>query len=277
MSVRLTLVPFMALGLVVAFGGAPRAAGTAHEGGETFDQQAALQYSQAAVGRVVGDHTLLDRQGRAVALAELGGRPLVVSLVYTSCAHTCPIVTQTLGRAVEVARDALGARSFTVATIGFDTPVDTPERMAIFAREQGVELDDWLFLSTDAETMSDLAHDLGFVYFRSAKGFDHINQTTVLDGSGRIVKQIYGQSFEPPALVEPLKELALGRPLAAGGLSDLIERVRLFCTLYDPKQDRYRFDYSIFVAFAAGVASLGAVAVFLVRAWRQGRSKGPVF
>ena len=63
-------------------------------------------------------------------------------------------------------------------------------------------------------------------------------------------------------------------PLGADTLARLIERVRLFCTIYDPARDRYRLDYSIFVAFAVGVASLGAVAVFLVRVWRQNRAPG---
>ncbi|MEK7245724.1 MAG: hypothetical protein AAB223_06880, partial [Pseudomonadota bacterium] len=45
--------------------------------GDSFDDMAAFKYSQAAIGRMVGDHGFRDRAGHAVALAELRGKPLV--------------------------------------------------------------------------------------------------------------------------------------------------------------------------------------------------------
>jgi protein SCO1/2 len=267
-----------AVALLVAFGLAAGGSAWAHDDGQptgsTFSEADALDYSGSALGRRLGDYRFLDRDGRPLQLRDLRGRPLVISLIYTSCAHTSPILTQTLDRVVEVARDALGEDGFTVATIGFDTKVDTPARMRAYARDQGVDRSDWLFLSADAKTIDELSHDLGFVFFRSPKGFDHIAQTTLVDGQGRVFSQIYGQSFEPPALVEPLKRLALGGSAELGSVSNLIERVRLFCTVYDAASARYRFDYSIFIALAVGAASLSAVGVFLARAWlRSGPAK----
>jgi hypothetical protein len=49
------------------------AAAAAPAAGDSFDDMAAFKYSQAAIGRSVGDHGFRDRQGRAVALAELRG------------------------------------------------------------------------------------------------------------------------------------------------------------------------------------------------------------
>ena len=58
-------------------------------------------------------------------------------------------------------------------------------------------------------------------------------------------------------------------------LSDLIERVRLFCTFYDAKKGRYAFDYSFFISLAVGSLALLCLAVVLVRAWlRSGRFPG---
>jgi protein SCO1/2 len=268
------LAALAALIVGLAASGAARADGAGHRDTKVFDRDSALTFSRSAVGRTLAAHSLTGSDGTPVTLASFEGRPLVVSFIYTSCVHTCPIVTQTLDRAVEVARGTLGRDGFRVVTIGFDTPRDTPERMAIFAREQGVGDEDWLFLSADAETLAALSGELGFVFFRSPKGFDHITQTTLIDGEGRVVRQIYGPNFEPPVLVEPLMDLALSRPLTGDTLGGLIDRLRLFCTIYDPRLDRYRLDYSIFVAFAVGTLSLGAVAVFLVRNWRHSRSQG---
>ena len=50
--------------------------------------------------------------------------------------------------------------------------------------------------------------------------------------------------------------------------------MKLLCTVYDPAVGRYRFDYSIFVAAGVGLLCLGAVGVFLVRAWRESERYG---
>ena len=96
----------------------------------------------------------------------------------------------------------------------------------------------------------------------------------MIDPQGRVYRQIYGDSFAVPSLVEPLKEMALGRPAGLTALGDWIDRVKLLCTVYDPAAGRYRFDYSLFIAAGVGVLCLGAVGVFIVRAWRESARVG---
>jgi protein SCO1/2 len=229
----------------------------------------AIALSQAAVGRPLGGHTLRDTSRRRVDLADLDGRPLVINLVYTACSQACPLIVQNLYPAVEAAQEALGEDAFTVATIGFDSRNDTPERMRAFARSQGVDLPNWLFLSADQPTVDRLAADLGFAITPSAQGFDHLAQVSVIDPEGRVYRQIYGGAFEAPALVEPLKELVYGTRSGWTTVDGLINRVRLFCTLYDPRSGRYRFDWSGFIGIAIGVLSLSGVALFVLREWRR--------
>lgn len=236
-----------------------------------FDAEAAIRYSQAAVGRRIGDYRFLDRRGKPASLAELRDKPLVINLVYTACTHTCPLIVQTLQRAVEVAQDALGADSFSVVTIGFDSDNDTPARMRAYALGQGVKLPNWRFLSAERATIDKLSADLGFIYFPSPRGFDHLAQTTVIDPEGRVYRHVYGADFDAPALVEPLKDLMYGRQAGFAGLEGLVERVRLFCTYYDPSSERYKFDYSIFISMAVGLLSMLGFATILVNAWRRSR------
>jgi protein SCO1/2 len=242
----------------------------AHEAGE-FDDASALAYSQAAIGRVVGDHAFIDASGNGLRLADYRGKPLVVNLIYTGCTHTCPLIVEALYRAVDVAQEALGPDKFSVVTVGFDTRNDTPERMRAYARTRGVDLPNWGFLSTDVETMDRLARDLGFIFFPSPKGFDHLAQTTIIDAEGRVYGHVYGAEFGAPTLVEPLKQLVFRRAGNLATLSDLIDRVRLFCTFYDPASERYRFDYSIFIGMIIGFASLSGLGVLLVRGWLRER------
>lgn len=248
-------------------------AGRADDAPTAADPKATVRYSQAAIGRQLGNHVLLDDDGAVVDLAAYRGKPLVVNLVYTSCADICPMVVQNLSRAVDAAQAALDADSFAVVTIGFDAVHDTPTRMAAFARSQGIDQPNWRFLSADKETIGKLSEELGFIFYASPKGFDHVAQTTVVDRDGRIYRQVYGADFEIPALVEPLKDVVFGRGGAITGLDGLLDRIRLFCTVYDPLRDRYRFSYTIFITIIGGALSLGAVGVVLLRAiirlWRR--------
>jgi len=238
---------------------------------EPYDKDAAYAASQAVLGEELGDHVLVTRAGEPLNLHALRGRPLVVSMIFTSCGHVCPMLTQHLGNVVEIAREALGEDSFAVATIGFDTVVDTPERMAKFAADSGVDDQNWYFLSGDPKTVHALTRDLGFSYFALPKGFDHITQTTVIDRDGRIYRQVYRQRFDTPALVEPLKELVYNSPVDAGFVDQWVDKLQLFCTVYDPESGRYRFDSSIVVSIIVGLLCLGAVAFFIFNQWRSAR------
>ena len=234
-----------------------------------FDREAALAYSQSAIGRSLPDYAFVDTGQRVRRLSDYAGKPLVVNMVYTGCVYSCPLVVQALYDAVDIAEEALGGGRFPVVTIGFDTAPDTPAQMRAYARSRGIALDNWDFLSTDAETATRLAGDLGFLVMESPGGFEHVAQTTIVDATGRIYHHIYGAEFKPPALVEPLKNLLLAMPANAPPLTALIERVRLFCTNYDPSSGRYAFDYGIFIALIIGGITLIGLFVILVRAARR--------
>jgi len=193
-------------------------------------------------------------------------------MIYTSCHHVCPMITRSLADTVRIARDALGEDAFSIVSVGFDWQVDTPERMRQFAVQQGVDAEpDWYFLASDPATIDALAEDLGFIYFASAKGFDHLAQTTIVDRDGVVYRQIYGARVETQALVEPLKQLVFATPGDASLATHWVNTLKLFCTVYDPNTDRYRFDYSIFLTIVIGILCLGAVAGFVIREWKTAR------
>ena len=240
-----------------------------HVAAAEYERGSAMEISQAAIGTMLDDYRLRDVQGQAFDLSQLRGRPLVVSMIYTSCHHVCPTITRNLAKTVDVAREALGEDAFTVITVGFDWKVDSPERMRQFAAQQGLaDASNWHFLASDGSTIDALSDNLGFIFYASAKGFDHLAQTTIIDRQGNIYRQVYGVDIETQALVEPLKELVFDTPRSAGLIDHWVSTLKLFCTVYDPNSDRYRFDYSIFLMIIIGVLCLGAVLAFIVKEWR---------
>jgi len=240
---------------------------------DLYDPDAALDISQAAIGHKIGDHSFVDADGNTVALHDFGGKPLVISMVFTSCHHVCPTTTKHLDEAAAAAREVLGENSFEIVTIGFDSDRDTPEAMGAFAKAQGINANGWQFLSATAETIETLSKDLGFIFFASPRGFDHINQLTVLDRDSTVYAQVYGVSFELPWLVEPLKDLVLNRPESVGHpWSSLVDRIRLFCTVYDPATGRYEIDNSLFIQIAIGLMIVLSVSFYLWREFRHSRN-----
>ncbi len=243
-------------------------------GGKPLEPQAALEISQRALGTTLGDWTLVDRTGKPVRLAALRGKPLLVQFVYTGCFQVCPTATKFLGGAVAEAQRVLGADAFRVVTVGFNLPFDTAEAMREFQRKQGIDLPGWDFVAGDAATVEGLARDIGFAWSPSASGFDHITQVTVVDGGGRVFRQVYGESFELPMLVGPLSELVTGAPAPAQNLAGLLEKVRILCTVYDPRSGRYRLNYALFIEIFSGLTVLGATAAFLIAGARRGSRRG---
>lgn len=250
---------------------APKGTQPTNEQNPIFDGKTALARSQAAIGRTLANYSFVSSAGGTVQLDDLRGKPLVISLVYSSCYHTCPMTTRYLAEAVRKARDALGNDAFNVLTIGFDTPQDNPLTMASFAKHQGVEMPGWYFVSGEQTTIDGILSDVGFTYAPSPKGFDHLVQTTVVDQDGKIYVHVYGEIFSTPLLVEPLKRLVLGARPEDGFATTFVKGVRLFCTTYDPANDAYRFDMSYFIGLVIGGSIILGTAGYLVRDYYRSR------
>ena len=234
-----------------------------------LDRDVALELSQSAVGNNSLDYTFINQDGKLVNLHDFRGKPLAVNFIFTSCYHTCPMMTAHLKNVVKIARDALGDDSFSMISIGFDTKVDSPEKMRLFALQHDINFEGWDFLSADPDTIAGVTRDLGFSFAPSPSGFDHLAQTTVIDANGTVYRQVYGATFEPTAFVEPMKELIYDRRSDNSMVSNWINGIRLFCTVYDPASNRYYFDYSIFYIIAIGLLCLTSILVFVVRSWRS--------
>lgn len=247
-------------------------AGLAAQAAEPLDAEAAFAESQAAIGNPTSAHLFRDARGRDLALAELRGKPLVVSLVYTSCATVCPLVTDHLRDQVFAARRVLGTGSFDVLTFGFDASGDRPGQLTGFAGTHGLRgIEGWHVASADAPTTAAFLAELGFSFRAAAGGLDHVTQTTILDAEGRVYRQVYGEAFPLPMLLEPLKDLVLGRTTRSLAPADLWDRLTFLCTVYNPLTGAYRFDYGIFFGIVIGGFSLLLMGFVVLRLWLERR------
>lgn len=232
---------------------------------QAYDYETALKVSQSAIDKSLANYAFTKANGERVMLEDFRGKPLIISMLFTSCYKICPMTTRHLSKVVEKARDAMGEDSFNIAVIGFDTKNDTPDAMQYFANKQGISDKNWNLLSMTQEDVDALAKDTGFIYTPSSNGFDHLIQATIIDANGKIYRQVYGQVFDTPLLVDPLLELVLGRPQPAQSFLDILSnKIKLFCTTYDPFTDGYYFDYSFFVEIFVGITVIIFIISFMM-------------
>ena len=249
--------------LVGAAAAAPCVAAT-----EPLDPKTVIERSEAAIGNRLGPHVLIDSNGAPLPLSQYRGRPLVISLVYTSCSAVCPVTTQHVLQAVETARGILGETSFAVLTIGFDARHDTPARLRAFAKQQGIAVADWRLASGDETTVLALLDDLGFSFEAAAGGFRHPTLTTIVDAQGRVYRHVYGDAFPDQVFIEPLKELVFGTTVRSIAIGDLVDRIKFICTVYNPSSGAYEFDYAIAFGIGIGGLSLILTGFVIFRLWR---------
>jgi protein SCO1/2 len=240
----------------------------------SLDVEKALALSQSVVGKPVGDFVLLARDGQPKRLTDYRGKPLLVSFIYTGCFDVCPTTTKNLQKAVTHTVATLGAERFNVVSIGFNQPFDSPTALKAFASQNGIVFPNWEFFSPAPAIVDDLTKSFGFSFVATPAGFDHTVQVTLLDAEGKVYRQIYGEALAADMLVEPLKQLVTGAPVSASSpVADLLDRVRILCSVYDPKLGRYRVSLAIVFEIAGFLTFFLYIAWYLWRSWREIKSR----
>lgn len=172
--------------------------------------------------RKVGDHPLIDTDGRPTTLFTLtGDRLAVVAFIYTSCVEAvgCPVshaVLHGLDRAL--GDDPALAKRVALVTLSFDPDRDTPEKMAS-QRKLNDPRTDWRFATTHGGAelqalLDDFDQPVAKLRFEDGTWsglFRHVLKVFLLDGRHR-VRAIYSTGFLNQALVlNDLKTLAAAR------------------------------------------------------------------
>lgn len=133
-----------------------------------------------------------DAAGAERELATLGGEARVLAMVYTSCAHTCPLIVAEMKR-LEAALPAAERARVRFVLVSLDPARDGPAQLAAFADHAELDPARWTLLTGSEDDVLTLAAALGVRYRAAVAGeIDHSNLLTVLDAEGRIAHQQLG-------------------------------------------------------------------------------------
>jgi protein SCO1/2 len=152
------------------------------------------------------DFALTLQDGAQIGLADLRGKVVVVTFIYTTCADTCPLLTAKL---VGIQRQlgADGARVRFVA-ITVDPEKDTPAALRRYAEGHGAKAPGWIFLTGTKGEIGEVARRYGiYVKKRPAGDVDHTFLTSVIDGEGVLRVQYQGVRFSPTEFLRDLRSL----------------------------------------------------------------------
>jgi protein SCO1 len=140
---------------------------------------------------------LISQDGTPVALADLRGKVVAVTFIYTSCTDTCPMLTALMAHV----QDQLGqdfGESIAFVSITVDPERDTPEVLKQYADTFGADLKGWTFLTGAPAAIRDVTHRYGVFAAKTAKGdVDHTFLTSIVDRNGVLRVQYLGVRFDP--------------------------------------------------------------------------------
>lgn len=145
----------------------------------------------------------MNQDSQSIALNDLAGQKVIMTMVYTGCAHACPM---TIAKVEEIA-DALekaGVSNFKLVMASFDTKNDTPEALNKYMKSRGLKRERWLFLSAPKETIArELAVVLGISYKDIGNGdFSHSNVISYLDEQGVVRAKIESLTADIDSIIK---------------------------------------------------------------------------
>jgi protein SCO1/2 len=151
--------------------------------------------------------TLTSQDNKRVSLAQLQGKVVAVTFIYTSCLDTCPLLTAKLaGLQARLGPDFGRKISFVAITV--DPARDTPEVLRRYALAHGVDLTGWAFLTDTPAHIRDVAREYGVYVRTTPRGdVDHTFLTSLVDQRGILRVQYLGTRFDPDELLGDIRAL----------------------------------------------------------------------
>jgi protein SCO1/2 len=210
-TVRSMMRRSLALIFALALLTAPQAVG-AHSLEEIQGELGKKEKYFQAVDKPAPDFSLVDADGRPVTRDSLRGKVLVLHFIYATCPDVCPLHAEHLARVQELVNQTPMKDQVRFVSITTDPANDRGEILRDYGSARGLDLANWLFLTTVPEQPEDetrtLAKSYGHSFIKTKEGMQiHGIVTHVIDQEGRWRANFHGLKFEPVNLVVYLNAL----------------------------------------------------------------------
>jgi protein SCO1/2 len=132
-----------------------------------------------------------------VSLADLRGKVVAVTFIFTGCTDTCPVLTPMMSLVQERLGNDFGSKVvFTSITV--DPERDTPEMLKLYAQMHGADVPGWRFLTGPPAIIADITRRYGAFAAKNQNGeIEHSFLTSIIDRRGVLRVQYLGVRFDP--------------------------------------------------------------------------------
>src|SRR5262245_60850563 len=140
---------------------------------------------------------LISQDGKPIALADLHGKVVAVTFIFTLCSATCPVLTPMMS----LVQDRLGhdfGSNVAFVSITVDPDRDTPDVLKLYAQMHGADVPGWSFLTGEPAAVQDVIRRYGLFAAKTADGnIEHSFLTSIIDRRGVLRVQYLGVRFDP--------------------------------------------------------------------------------
>lgn len=134
---------------------------------------------------------LVDQEGQPVALEALRGQVVLLTAVYASCPHTCPLILAQTKRAL-AALEPEELADVRVVAVTLDPAHDSPDVLAELARLQGMPAPRYRLVTGAVAEVERVLDEMGVARRRDPETgvIDHANLFLLLDRQGRVAYRL---------------------------------------------------------------------------------------
>ena len=144
------------------------------------------------------------KDNRSIELKDLKGDVLIVTMIYTSCKAACPRLVADM-RSIN---EKVNNPAIKYVLVSIDPETDTPDRFNEFAKENGIDNDQWIFLQGTLDDVRELSNVLAVKYKKiSPIDFSHSNIISVFDKDGVMYYQQEGLGVVNQEIITKIKSL----------------------------------------------------------------------
>lgn len=152
------------------------------------------------------DATFINQDGKPVQLKSFRGQPVVISMAYTGCTYTCPLILSQMQQ-LEKALQEKGQTGVQFILVSFDYEKDNPSVLKAYFKKRNLSKNWTLLTSASDNEPREISNLLGIKYKKMEGGdYDHSFVITVLDSEGVIKGRQVGADGDPKKMLELLKK-----------------------------------------------------------------------
>jgi len=146
-----------------------------------------------------------DQFGEITGLDRYRGKPVLITMFYTSCPHVCPMLISTI-RLTESKLSTEERADLRVLTISIDPERDTPEKLRETLERYSVDTSRWSMVRSKPSDLRAIAGVFGVRYKQLPDGeFNHTTRIVLLDRDGTQVASTEQLGRHDAAFLEAIK------------------------------------------------------------------------